>query len=638
MKIQEYFCYLNPSCDAVAEEIFSQFIEHETNFSFKHELVHANKSESKCFLHLTGQVDEDGFLTGTVQDLSEQYLSEQAKNESEQLFRNVFHNSTISMAIVSLQGEILQANENLCKTFGYSTEEILRLNYIELVHPDEKHLSQERLGLIVDQKISAYDSERILICKDGSELYCYINVFVQKDVQENPDYIFIQCIDISLRKKAEIKLNQLAFHDPLTGLANRTLFIEFLNKAIKQYHRDKSHNFALLFLDLDGFKFVNDSLGHLEGDKLLIALSDRLSHEIRETDTLSRFGGDEFCILLEDIVSEAQVIELAERINRVLSKAFLLNNESINTNASIGIVMASEELNDAQDYLRDADSAMYHAKHEGRGRYAIFNAEMHSLAKRQLRLRNEMSTALENKQFVAFYQPIINTQSGMVQGFEALARWSHPKRGILAPAEFIEIAEDMRRIAEIDYLMLDEAVCQLVKWRKEFNQHDLNISCNASSDLISTYQVVGKIKTLLTKHGLAPQCLNIEVTENVLINDPETTMEILLQLQALGIKIHLDDFGTGFSSLSYLHRFPIYNIKVDRTFVTRLTDGEKDHAIVESIVLLANRLGIKVTAEGVETVEQYNSLKLIGVNCTQGYYHGKPMPLLEATEFLKQRL
>ncbi len=625
MSINQLFKRLEAKPDGPMAEIFKQFIEQGTQFSSSHVLTSNYHDDVEYMVHSTGRVELGGKrLSGTVQDLSEQYQAERAKQKSEQLFRNVFHQSTISMAIVSLEGKILEANETLCRTFGYSKNEILQLLFIDLVHPDEQHLSKEKLTAIAKGESISNNAERILVCKDGTEICCYINVFVQVNQKGNADYVFIQCIDISLRKQAEIKLNQLAFHDPLTSLANRTLFIEFLNKAIKQYQRDPEHNFALLFLDLDGFKLVNDSLGHLEGDKLLIAISERLSQEIRSSDTLSRFGGDEFCILVEDVSDEKQVIELAERINKVLAEPFILKNEPINTNASIGIVLASKQLTNAQEYLRDADSAMYHAKHQGRGRYAIFNSEMHQLAKRQLRLRNQMSEALSDNQFVSYYQPIINTHSNSISGFEALVRWSHPDRGLLAPLHFLAIAEEMKRIAEIDYLVIDKALGQLVKWRQQFKRDDLTISCNASSDLISTHHVVDKIKALLSKHDLPATCLNIEVTESVLINEPEVTMEILHQLQQQGINIHLDDFGTGFSSLSYLHRFPIHNIKIDRSFIGRLLDGEKDRAIVESIVLLAGRLGISVTAEGVENLEQYQSLQKIGATKTQGYYHGKP--------------
>ncbi|UJF20861.1 EAL domain-containing protein [Shewanella sp. OMA3-2] len=624
--IEALFNCLAQNDNGAISDVFKQFLEQGVAFSLSHELMSINDKHECCYVHSTGQVEQDGKrLTGTVQDLSEQYKAEQAKKQSEQLFRNVFNNSTISMAVVGLDGKILQANKTLCKTFGYTNDEIYLLSYVDLLQPDDREFGYKQLALIRDADAKSYDAEITLVCKNGTELCCYINVYVQKNIDGLADYIFIQCIDISLRKQAEVKLNQLAFHDPLTHLANRTLFIEFLTKAVKQYKRDAEYNFALLFLDLDGFKLVNDSLGHLEGDKLLIAIAERLSHEIRNSDTLARFGGDEFCILMECITGEAQVIKLAERINRALTKPFILNNEPVVTNASIGIVLASNELLDAQEYLRDADSAMYHAKREGRGGYAIFNEDMHMMAKHQLRLRNELSQAVTEKQFIVYFQPIINATTGRIAGFEALVRWLHPTKGLIEPIKFLSIAEEMRRIAEIDYLVIDQALGQITQWREQFRRDDLTVSCNASSDLISTYHVVDKLKALLNKHGLPAHCLNIEVTENVLIHDPETTMKILYELQATGVNIHLDDFGTGFSSLSYLHRFPIHNIKIDRSFVSRLMNSEKDHAIVESIVLLANRLGIEITAEGVETVAQYHALQKIGATKTQGYYHSKPV-------------
>ena len=495
----------------------------------------------------------------------------------------------------------------------------------QLVHPNERHLSSSKLAAIAAGTSTSYQAERILQCKDQTLLWCDISVFVQHDQHQKPDYIFIQCMDITKRKQAEKKLNRLAFHDPLTSLANRTLLLKFLDQAIHRYQRNHDHKFAVLFLDLDGFKLVNDSLGHLEGDNLLVAIAQRLQQETRGSDTLARFGGDEFCILLNDISGQDQAIELAKRINKALNLPFIIANEVINTTTSIGIVIASDKLAKAQDYLRDADSAMYHAKHQGRGRYAIFDASMHMQAKHQLRLRNELSRAFEQQQFVPFYQPIICIDTGQICGFESLVRWQHPERGLLSPLQFLSIVEEIHRIAEIDYYMLDLAIAQVVRWRKQFGLDELTISCNCSSEMLSSYKVIERINNLLTEYQLPAHCLNLELTESVLINDPETTLSILEQLQQLGVNIHLDDFGTGYSSLSYLHRFPIHNIKIDRSFVSRILDSNKDHAIVESIVLLANRLGITITAEGVESHQQYLILKQIGVTKTQGYYHGKPV-------------
>ncbi len=638
MGIKSLLKLINPEGDAQLHLLVKGFLNEGISFRYSHAIrdCHGNQR----FVHSTGEVcrDEYGAIVrfqGTVQDLSKQVHAEQSMRESEARFRNAFHNSPISMAIVSLQGKIIQANETLCRTFGYSQKEIQQMLFENLVHPDERHLSNEKLQAIVDGKATAHEVERKLICKDGNAIWCSINVFVQKDGDGRPNYIFVQGMDVTKRKLAESKLNHLAFHDPLTGLVNRTMFIEFLNKAIQNYKREPKNNFAVLFLDLDGFKFVNDSLGHLAGDKLLVAIAQRLIKETRASDTLARFGGDEFCILLQDVDSREVAVDLAKRINQALQHPFNLESEVVKSSTSIGIVLASSKLSNAQDYLRDADSAMYHAKHHGNGHYAIFDASMHRHAQQQLRLRNEINTALEHQQFEPFFQPIINTETGAISSFESLVRWQHPKRGLLAPFQFLEVAEEIKRINEIDIVILDSALAQLSQWHKRLAAPNLCVSCNCSSELLSDPEVIDIIKTLLAKHEIPARCLNLEITESVLVNDPETTMAILYQLQDLGVNIHLDDFGTGYSSLSYLHRFPIHNLKIDRSFISRILNSEKDKAIVESIILLANRLGISVTAEGVETPEQLLALKQIGVNRTQGYYHGKPMDAQKVKQMLQ---
>ena len=554
--------------------------------------------------------------------------------ENQQRFKNAFEHSPIGMAIVGLNGEIIEANENLSNTFGYTEQELEGMQYIDLIHPDEHKYSEQRLADILDGKVTSYEVERRLVRRDGTTIWCLINVSVQVNLQGQADYVFIQSLDIDERKQAEVELNRLAFHDPLTGLANRTLLTEFLEKSIRLYRRDNSHQFAVLFLDLDGFKLVNDSLGHLAGDRLLKAIAKRLKHHTRDSDTLSRFGGDEFCILVNEFEHEYEVVELANRINHTLAEPFTLERESINVSASVGIVMASAELTSAEDYLRDADSAMYHAKQQGSGNHAIFNADMHKTAKEQLRLRNELTQAYENRDFTVFYQPLIQIASNEIIGFESLVRWTHVERGVVTPDQFLPVAESMGLIADIDFYVLESAIAQLVDWRTSLGRDDLTINCNASSDLISDFATIDKIKQVLDKHNLPAACLNLEVTESVLINDTQKTMAILSELKKIGVNIHLDDFGTGFSSLSYLTRFPIDALKVDRSFIKRITEGGKDKAIVESIQLLAKRLGIKVIAEGVESEEQYALLQAMGVDKTQGYFHGKPSPADDATNLL----
>jgi len=557
--------------------------------------------------------------------------------ENQQRFKNAFDHSPIGMAIVGLNGEILEANENLSNMFGYSPTELREIEYRELLHPDEQQYSEQKLADIISGKVTTYEVERRLKKKDGSTFWCLINVSVQFNLQGQADYIFTQTLDIDERKRAEVELNRLAFHDPLTGLANRTLLTEFLEKSIRMYRRNPVHQFAVLFLDLDGFKLVNDSLGHLAGDQLLKSIAKRLKEHTRGSDTLSRFGGDEFCILVNEFEHEHEVVEFANRINQTLAEPFSIGRESINVSASVGIVLASAELTSAEDYLRDADSAMYHAKQQGSGNHAIFNAVMHKTAKQQLRMRNELTQAYENREFIVYYQPLVRVESGETCGFESLVRWQHNERGVISPDQFLPVAESMGLIADIDFMVLESAIAQLVTWRNTLHRDDLTINCNASSELISDVNTVRRVQAALEKYQLPADCLNLEITESVLINDTEETMAILSELKALGVNIHLDDFGTGFSSLSYLTRFPIDALKIDRSFISRINEGGKDKAIVESILLLAKRLGIKVIAEGVETAEQYSLLGAIGVDKTQGYYHGKPAPADSCTALLSAK-
>ncbi|WP_412971283.1 EAL domain-containing protein [Glaciecola sp. MF2-115] len=549
-------------------------------------------------------------------------------------FKNAFEHSPIGMAIVALDGNIIEANENLAKLLGYSESQLQNMKYSELLNTEAQIISEQKQADIIKGKLTSYEGERLFKRKDGSDCWCIINVSVQNDSNGSPEYAFIQSLNIEERKKAEVELNRLAYHDPLTGLANRMLLIEFLEQEIHLLHRHPEHEFAVLFLDLDGFKLVNDSLGHLAGDDLLKLIANRLKQYVRDTDVLARFGGDEFCVLVKEFEHEVEVIDIAQRINKTLSESFSICDEQINISASVGIVLANKDANTAEDYLRDADSAMYSAKQQGSGNYAIFNAAMHQNAKDELRLRNELTHAYENQEFTVYYQPIIKLETGLVSGFESLVRWAHPERGILTPDNFLYSAENMGLIANIDFWVLESAISQLVTWQETYKRKDLTINCNASSDFISDFNTVERVEALFDKYPLAPSCLNIEVTEGVLIHDTEKTLEILSELIKIGVNIHLDDFGTGYSSLNYLTRFPIDTLKIDRSFVNRIDAGSKDRAIIESIQLLASRLGIKVIAEGVETKEQYLVLKQIGVDCTQGYFHGKPAPVSDCNELL----
>ena len=554
--------------------------------------------------------------------------------QNQQKFQNAFDHSPIGMAIVAMDGKILEVNDRFILSVGFSQSELQKMKYTDLLDKEAQVSSKEKQTDILQGKLESYEAERLFKAKSGKLFWCLISVSVQLDESGRPDYAFIQSVNIDQRKLAEDELNRLAYHDPLTSLTNRTMFTEFLENSIQRYQRDVKNCFAVLFIDLDGFKLVNDSMGHIAGDSLLKAISVRLQKYVRDSDVLARFGGDEFCILVQHYEREQEVVDIAGRINKALSSPFIIESESVTISASIGVVISTESTMTAEDYLRNSDNAMYYSKQKGRGSYALFNDAMQSNARQKLILQGELAQAIEKSELVVFYQPLINTRSNQIKGFESLVRWSHPKLGLLSPDQFLPIAEAIGIVDRLDLWVFESAIAQLKEWQFKSGNKALTMNCNASSDLVSDSDSVAKIKSIIEVHELDPKCVNLEVTETVLIQDKEKTKSILSKLSLIGIGIHLDDFGTGYSSLNYLTQFPINTLKIDRSFVQRVSESEKDLAIIESIQLMANRLGIDVTAEGIESIEQFNTLASIGVGTTQGYFHGKPGPKEEWLERL----
>ncbi|MBP0020420.1 MAG: EAL domain-containing protein [Cyanobacteria bacterium SBLK] len=455
--------------------------------------------------------------------------------------------------------------------------------------------------------------------------------------------------EILERKKAQEQLLHLALHDPLTQLPNRSLFIERLEEAILKRKLEKNYSFAVMFLDCDRFKRVNDSLGHNIGDRLLVAVAERLQTCLRSEDTLARLGGDEFAILLEAIERKEEIIKIAERLNYRLSSPFHLYEYEVFINVSIGIVLSHDNLyrqfygieteticyEKPEHLLRDADTAMYRAKALGKARYEIFNPKMHRQALNLLHLENDLRRAFKRKEFVLYYQPIISLRKRKIIGFEALIRWNHPQRGLVPPDDFIPIAEEMGLIIPLGDWILKESCQQLKKW------HSLNldgqlpvISVNLSVCQFSQVNPIEKIETILQEVQLDNHYLKLEITESVLIDRPESIVHLLEQIKSREIQISLDDFGTGYSSLSYLHRFPIDTVKIDRSFINRLDENGKNLDIVQAIISLAHNLGMETIAEGIETATQLERLRSLGCGYGQGYFFAKPLNSQQAEALL----
>lgn len=440
--------------------------------------------------------------------------------------------------------------------------------------------------------------------------------------------------DISAQVAASEQLEHNAYYDSLTGLHNRAFFMQILGRALAHSHKRSEFSFAVLFLDLDRFKNVNDSLGHSRGDELLMGVSRRLAACLRPGDTAARLGGDEFTVLLDDIENIEVVTRIAERIQQELSQPFSIAGQEIFPTASIGIAIGSPTYGQSEDLLRDADIAMYRAKSLGRARYAIFDEAMHAQSLAMLRLETDLRRALERQNFIVFYQPIIDLKTGQISGFEALVRWKHPERGMISPGEFIPLAEETGLIIPLDHFVLREACAQMRLWQRLFSARTLSISINLSSKQFAQADLVAQIERILLDTELPAQSLKLEITEGVLMNNPDAAATMLHQLRALGIRLSIDDFGTGYSSLSYLHRFPLNTLKVDQSFVKRMEPSGEGGEIVHTIVNLARNLNMDVIAEGIETRDQMEQLRDILCEYGQGYYFSRPVPALEAEQLL----
>ncbi|MDQ2857266.1 MAG: amino acid permease [Candidatus Eremiobacteraeota bacterium] len=434
-------------------------------------------------------------------------------------------------------------------------------------------------------------------------------------------------LEISERKLAEQRLLHVVHHDELTGLANRASFMERFGHMISRMQRRNDHIAAVLFLDLDRFKLVNDSLGHLAGDMLLVAVARRLERCLRPGDTLARLGGDEFTILLDDIHSERDAAAFAERVLAQLKKPFIVLERELFASASIGIAVTRTGFDTPEDVLRDADIAMYRAKELGKGRYEVFATEFLTRAVALLQLENDLQGALDRNEFVLFYQPIVSLKTNALQGFEALIRWQHPERGLLSPDGFIPAAEESGAILAIGAWVIDEACRQARLWEDVFHlERSLAISVNVSAKQFSNEQLLDQIQQALATHRLSSAHLHVEITESAIMANPELATRTLTELRRLGIEVHLDDFGTGYSSLGYLHRFPVDTLKIDRSFIS--TSGTKavgNPEIVKTIASLAASLSMTTTAEGVETPEQLHQLRSLNCTSAQGYYFSRPV-------------
>lgn len=521
------------------------------------------------------------------------------------------------------QTQIIYFSPRWLAILGYESNELQPTlqEWVDRIHSEDKARFEGELQTHLSGENAVFRSEYRIRHKDDSYRWVLSQGLAVRDAQG--------CVLRIAGSQTDLT-HHVALFDQLTGLPSRALFLEQLRRTFSRTERQSSYRLAVLFLDCDRFKVVNDSLGHAIGDRLLQAVAQRLEESLRPGDVVARLGGDEFAILLENLQSHQDAEYVATRINQALARPFNLNGHTVYISVSIGIAFNNVHSQQPEDLLRDADTAMYRAKAAGKSQYAVFEGTMHEQAQRSLQLETDLRRAIETKQFQLFYQPIWSLATNAMTGFEALIRWPHPTRGMILPAEFIPIAEETGLILPIGQWVIQEACRQMNLWKEQFpTVQPFTVSVNLSAKQFSEPNLVEQIQATLNQTGFPPHRLKIEITETMIVENHQVAVQILTQLQALGIQIQVDDFGTGYSSLSVLHNLPLDTLKVDISFVRLLKTDPDNAEIVKVIIKLAQNLGMEAIAEGVETQAQLLQLKTLGCDFAQGYLLAKPLPPLE---------
>jgi diguanylate cyclase (GGDEF)-like protein/PAS domain S-box-containing protein len=557
------------------------------------------------------------YYEGSLQDITGRKRIESALQRSEQRYRLLVDHSQVGV-FINENGYYTYVNHAFASMLGYTEAELTGMSYRDLFPPEELAAADDRFRRRQRGEDVPNDYESLLLHKDRKARLNVTHSIGTID-QDGRRFMIGTVRDVTEQKRFETQLRHNATHDPLTGLPNRTLFIERLARAMERSRPKDAPGYAVLFVDLDSFKVVNDSLGHAAGDELLVQVALRLKQCLGPWDLLARHGGDEFTVLVGQTQDTDDAVELAERMLAELLRPVRLGDNEIYTNASIGIAPGHTDYASTDEVLRDADTAMYRAKAAGKAGYVVFDQDMYARARARLRVETELRQALDNREFRVHYQPIVTLGNGRLLGFEALLRWQHPVRGLLGPIEFLHVAEETGLILPIGWWLLGEACRQLKVWRGSHPQaHELTVAVNLAHKQFMYVGLPQQVTTALHESGLEPEGLHLEITETVFLEYPKAAETTLRRLRAIGTALHLDDFGTGFSSLNYLSALPLDTLKIDRSFVTDVVDNPKHAAVVRTIIELARDLGMNTIGEGVETGEQLRLLDSLGCRCGQG--------------------
>jgi diguanylate cyclase (GGDEF)-like protein/PAS domain S-box-containing protein len=596
---------------------------------------------SATFSSHTSPEGETIGVVGIVRDITARKLAEEDLRASEERYALAANAANDGLWDWALSEQNIFYSPRWKSMLGYDDEEVSDSTeeWFSRVHPEDLADFNAAIGKHIQDETPHFESEHRMLHADGSYRWMLTRGLAMRNEEGEAYRMAGSQTDITERKRAEEQLLHDAFHDGLTGLPNRALFTDRLDRALERAKRRDDFTVAVLFLDLDRFKVVNDSLGHMTGDQLLIGVARRLESSMRRVDTVARLGGDEFVVLLEDIEDISEATQSAERIQAQLREPFILDESEVFTSASIGIAASTTEYSRAEDIIRDADIAMYRAKSMGKARFELFDEAMHGRAVELLQLETDLRKAVDREEFRLYYQPIVSLDSGDIVGFEALIRWMHPARGLTYPAAFLPLAEETGLGVLMGNWVIREACSQLRTWQNgPAIGSDLWVSVNLSSRQLLQPDLINVVAQNISKAQIDPASLQLEVTEGIIMDEPEAATAVLVNLRALGVRLPIDDFGTGYSSLAYLHRFPISSLKIDKSFVKDVDSGGEDEVIVRTIVNLAHNLGMDVIAEGIETEEQLESLKALGCEFGQGFLFSKAVPAEEATALLEGKV
>ncbi len=588
-------------------------------------------------LEISAKVLKDGRVQCIARDVSERQRAQDALRESEERYALAARGSNDGLWDWNLKTDTIYFSPRWKAMLGCEEGDECRTadDWFGRVHPDDADRLKALLRSHMDGVTPHFEAEHQIRHKDGTYRWVLTRGLVVRDPRLSPSRIAGSMTDITERKRAEEQLLHDAFHDALTGLPNRALFTDRLSQAHARAKRSGEYAFAVLHADLDRLQVINESLGHATGDAVLKAAAERIRACLRPGDTLARFGGDEFLVLLDGVGDFAQAGRIIEAIKAELARPLRLGDHETLVTASMGIVMAKAAYERPEDYLRDAHLAMHKAKARGRASVEAFDANLHAAAMERLKLESALRRAVEDRQFQVYYQPVVDLQTARLTGLEALVRWDHPERGVLLPHDFLKVAEEAAYLVAIDRLVMGAACSQLRRWiDKDPSLDGISVSVNFCSRQFSEPDLTDFIGRTLEVSGLRPRNLCIEITEGALMENIQRTQEVLTRLRSMGVGLYIDDFGTGYSSLSYLHHFPIDLLKIDRSFVAQMTSAGDPVPIVQTIITMAHTMGMKVLAEGVETGLQCARLKSLECNYAQGFLFSRPVGAVEAEAYL----